>query len=113
MTVPGPFLSSSQILNRLRRTRTTGIRSTGLICKGPKTLFMFVFGKLCLYLFCFVFFCLYLSFFVFICLYLSLFVFVCLLFVTASCCSTWDLASSSTSTIHRRGLSPPWCEFVF
>ena len=100
-------------LNRLRRTRTTGIRSTGLICKGPKTLFMFVFGKLCLYLFCFVFFCLYLSFFVFICLYLSLFVFVCLLFVTASCCSTWDLASSSTSTIHRRGLSPPWCEFVF
>ena len=101
------------VLNRLRRTRTTGIRSTGLICKGPKTLFMFVFGKLCLYLFCFVFFCLYLSFFVFICLYLSLFVFVCLLFVTASCCSTWDLASSSTSTIHRRGLSPPWCEFVF
>ena len=104
---------ATYILNRLRRTRTTGIRSTGLICKGPKTLFMFVFGKLCLYLFCFVFFCLYLSFFVFICLYLSLFVFVCLLFVTASCCSTWDLASSSTSTIHRRGLSPPWCEFVF
>ena len=104
---------SPSILNRLRRTRTTGIRSTGLICKGPKTLFMFVFGKLCLYLFCFVFCCLYLSFVVFICLYLSLFVFVCLLFVTASCCSTWDLASSSTSTIHRRGLSPPWCEFVF
>ena len=108
-----PLSREETILNRLRRTRTTGIRSTGLICKGPKTLFMFVFGKLCLYLFCFVFFCLYLSFFVFICLYLSLFVFVCLLFVTASCCSTWDLASSSTSTIHRRGLSPPWCEFVF
>ena len=66
------------ILNRLRRTRTTGIRSTGLICKGPKTLFMFVFGKLCLYLFCFVFFvfiCLFLFLFVFICLYLFLFVF--------------------------------------
>ena len=58
------------VLNRLRRTRTTGIRSTGLICKGPKTLFMFVFGKLCLYLFCFVF-------FVFICLFLFLFVFIC------------------------------------
>ena len=109
----GTLIITYTILNRLRRTRTTGIRSTGLICKGPKTLFMFVFGKLCLYLFCFVFFCLYLSFFVFICLYLSLFVFVCLLFVTASCCSTWDLASSSMSTIHRRGLSPPWCEFVF
>ena len=46
-------------LRRLRPTRTTGFRSTGLMKEGPKTLFMFVFGELCLFVYfgfiCFIF----------------------------------------------------------
>ena len=41
------------VFRRLRPTRTTGFRSTGLMKEGPKTLFMFVFGELCRYLFYF------------------------------------------------------------
>ena len=98
-----PLLSGVSSLTVCAEPEQQGLDQQGLYVKGPKP-------YLCSYLanFVFILFC-----FVFFCLYLSLFVFVCLLFVTASCCSTWDLASSSTSTIHRRGLSPPWCEFVF
>ena len=59
------------VLRRLRRSRTTGFRSTGLMKEGPETLFLFVFGELCLLLSCFGLIC-YTLFF--ICFILALFV---------------------------------------
>ena len=53
-----------KFLRRLRPTRTTGFRSTGLMKEGPKTLFMLVFGELCLFLFYFGFICYILALFV-------------------------------------------------
>ena len=65
------FQHTESLLRRLRPTRTTGFRSTGLMKEGPETLFLFVFGELCLLSFCFGLIC---YNFAFICFILALFV---------------------------------------